>query len=330
MELLRIVAMLFVLILHATFETTRYPSSLLVRAEPFSWLGIIFTNQLTICCVDVFVLLTGWFGAHFKLQNMFKLIFQVAFISLSITAGLTLLRGELPGSPAQVLQSLYGYWFVCSYLLLYLLTPALNALADRGDEAELRRFLQVFFAFAIPASFLFTDLNRGFSTVSFIGLYLLGRYLRLYLAPRLGHVKARRFLCLFMGNVLFFSLAYWLYFWLKPVSFPNATMLMTAYTNPFTILNAALLLLFFSKLHFTSRWVNLLAAGSLAAYLTHQQPFVRSAYFGLIRHLDQLFATPLFILSAGGSILLIFILSVGLDSIRQWVWKKIAKLFARF
>lgn len=41
MELLRIVAMLMVLLLHATFETMHYPSPKLVQAAPDSWLGII-------------------------------------------------------------------------------------------------------------------------------------------------------------------------------------------------------------------------------------------------------------------------------------------------
>lgn len=55
MELLRIVAMLMVLLLHATFETMHYPSPKLVQAAPDSWLGIILTNQACLCCVDVFL-----------------------------------------------------------------------------------------------------------------------------------------------------------------------------------------------------------------------------------------------------------------------------------
>lgn len=123
MELLRIVAMLMVLILHATFETMHYPNSSLVREAPASWLGIILTNQTCLCCVDVFVLITGWFGTHFKLQNVWKLVYQVAFISLAITAAVSLWSGGLPGSPLQIAQSVLGYWFINSYLIMYVLSP---------------------------------------------------------------------------------------------------------------------------------------------------------------------------------------------------------------
>lgn len=327
MELLRIVAMLMVLLLHATFETMHYPSPKLVQAAPDSWLGIILTNQACLCCVDVFVLITGWFGTHFKMQNVWKLLYQVAFISLTITVGISLWSGGLPGSPLQIAQSVLGYWFINSYLVMYLLSPLLNSFTEQQGEAEQRHFLLVFFGLSIPASFLFEDLDRGFSAVSFCGLYLLGRYLRLYGAARLQHLHRRRFLETFAINTFTLSLIYWLYFWLKPIYSPcstsiiNITSVMTAYTNPFVILNAVCLILYFSRLNFSSRLINWLGAGSLAAYLTHQQIFVRPKYFEWIRHLDEQFGPLLFVLTVAGSILLIFVASVVLDQCRQQTWK---------
>ena len=321
MELLRIVAMLMVLLLHATFETMHYPNSSLVRETPASWLGIILTNQACLCCVDVFVLITGWFGTHFKLQNVWKLVFQVVFISLSVTAGYALLTGGWPGSALKTAQSVLGYWFINSYLVMYLLSPVLNSFAEKQSEGEQRHFLWLFFGLSIPASFLFDDLNRGFSAVSFCGLYLVGRYLRLHGASRLQHLHRRCFLGTFAVNTLAFSLIYWLYFWLKPMHYPNPTSVMTAYTNPFVILNAVCLILYFSRLNFSNRLINWLAAGSLAAYLTHQQMFVRPKYFEWIRHLDEQFGPLLFVLTVAGSILLIFVASVVLDQCRQQTWK---------
>lgn len=329
MELLRIVAMLLVLVLHATFETLHYPNSTLVRAEPASWLGIILTEQTSICCVDVFVLITGWFGTHFKLQNVFRLLFQVAFISLTITAGAALVQGEMPGTPIQIIQSVFGYWFINSYLVMYLLSPVLNRFVEQEDEAGLRRYLLLFFILAIPASFAFSDLNRGFSAISFCGLYLLGRYLRLYLSQQLASWQSRSFMILFACNTIGFGVLYWFYFWLKPLHYPNPTSLMTAYTNPFVIVNAACLILYFARLNFSSRLVNWLAAGSLAAYLTHQQVFARPSYFELIRHFDASLNTPLFILATAGSILLIFAGSVLIDHFRQLIWELVTKIYYR-
>jgi len=58
-ELLRILAMLFVLILHTTYSVFDFPKGHLVQAAPFSWLGIILTAQATVCAVNTFVLITG-------------------------------------------------------------------------------------------------------------------------------------------------------------------------------------------------------------------------------------------------------------------------------
>lgn len=77
---------------------------------------------------------------------------------------------------------------------MYLLSPVLNSFAENQGEAVQRRFLLMFFTLSIPASFVFEDLDRGFSAVSFCGLYLLGRYLRLHLSRRLKHWPRRRFL----------------------------------------------------------------------------------------------------------------------------------------
>ena len=100
---------------------------------------------------------------------------------------------------------------------------------------------------------------------------------------------------------------------------------MTAYTNPFVILNAVCLILYFSRLTFSSRLINWLGAGSLAAYLTHQQMFVRPKYFEWILYLDNKFGTVLFVLTVAGSILLIFVASVMLDRVRDKTWKLLAK-----
>ncbi len=321
-ELLRILAMLFVLILHATYSVFDYPKGHLVQAAPFSWLGIILTAQATVCAVNTFVLITGWFGTHLKWTNLLRLIFQVLFYCVLITLGVYLLKGERH-SLKEFAQSLTSYWFVSSYLLLYLLSPILNAFIAQSDERTLRRYLIGWYIVTIPLSLVGTELAEGYSALSFVGLYLLGRYLRLYGASRLANLPHKRFLQLFLINTLGLGGMAWVYFCVKPAHFPNPTLILMSYTSPFVILNAVCLILYFSRLHLQSKVINWLAAGSFAAYLTHQQLFVRSDYFEAIRTLSLSLSTPIFILATAGVILTIFLLSASIDHCREWIWIKV-------
>ncbi len=187
-ELLRIFAMLMVVALHATFETFGYARASAVQAHPGSWLGIITTASACLGSVDLFVLITGWFGTTFRPKGAFKLVLQVAYISIIMTLFAWLMDFKLPTKVMDYFRPLWSYWFVCSYLVLYLLTPVFNAFVEKSDERSLRHFLITFYVCVIPASFVFTDLHNGFAAVPFMGLYLLGRYLHLYIAPGLEQV----------------------------------------------------------------------------------------------------------------------------------------------
>lgn len=329
MELLRIVAMLMVLALHATYETFHYPRASYVQAQPLSWLGIITTATASIGCVDVFVLITGWFGTRFKLRTVGRMLFQTAF-AVAAVAGLM----ALAGLPVRVdirgfLNLIFGYWFVNSYLVLCLLSPVLNAFVERSTEAELRRYILLFYLFVIPASFVFADLNRGFAAIPFMGLYLLGRYARLYLNPRMQGWGSWRFFGIWAAVVAFSSLVLWLSGLAGQKAVGALVPVVTAYTNPLTILAALMLLMTFARMRFESRIVNGLAAGCLMAYLTHQCPLIRTWYFYAIRELDGSLPTFLFIPATAAYIVLIYLLSVCLDRVRQWMWTGLEALCGR-
>ena len=126
-ELLRIFAMLMVVALHATFETFGYARASAVQAHPGSWLGIITTASACLGSVDLFVLITGWFGTTFRPKGALKLVLQVAYISIIMTLFAWLMDFKLPTKVMDYFRPLWSYWFVCSYLVLYLLTPVFNA-----------------------------------------------------------------------------------------------------------------------------------------------------------------------------------------------------------
>lgn len=286
-ELLRIFAMLMVVALHATFETFGYARASAVQAHPASWLGIITTASASLGSVDLFVLITGWFGTTFRPKGALKLVLQVVYISIVMTLFALLMGYHLPTKAIDYFRPLWSYWFVCSYLVLYLLTPVLNAFVEKADERTLRHFLLTFYVCVIPTSFIFADLLNGYAAVPFMGIYLLGRYLRLYLAPRLARVKQWKFLAVWIGCVAGMTLLVWGAGMIAQPCIGALIPVYVAYTNPVLIIASASLLLFFSRMQFQSKVVNWFAAGSFAVYLTHQHTFVRHEYFQFVRQLDR-------------------------------------------
>ena len=208
-------------------------------------------------------------------------------------------------------------------MLLYLLTPVLNAFVNQSDELTLRRFLIAFYVCVIPASYIFSDLNVGYAAVPFMGLYLLGRYLRLYLAPRLQQVANWKFLTLWTACVLAMALLLWGAGMLAQPCIGLLMPVFASYTNPILILSAVALLLFFTRLKFQSAVVNWLAAGSFTVYLTHQHLLVRKEYFTFVRQLDKDTSSTLLFM---GEMLLvyltIYLLSALIDALRRWIFKR--------
>ena len=323
-ELLRIFAMLMVVALHATFETFGYARASAVQAHPSSWLGIITTASACLGSVDLFVLITGWFGTTFRPKGALKLVLQVAFISVVMTLFALLMGYKLPTKVMDYVRPLWSYWFVCSYLVLYLLTPALNAFIEKSDERSLRHFLITFYVCVIPASFIFTDLHNGFAAVPFMGLYLLGRYLHLYLAPRLKLVKPWKFFATWLTCVVIMTSLVWGAAMIAQSYITTLLPVYVAYTNPLLIIASASLLLFFARMHFQSKVVNWLAAGSFAVYLTHQHPFVRQEYFKFVRHLDHQTSTSLqFFTEMVLFIITIYLASALIDGVRRMAFKRL-------
>lgn len=328
-ELLRIIAMLMVITLHVcnAFGSWMVPR---ITAHPFHWLGIIFTNTACIGCVDIFVLITGWFGTNFKFNGALKLVFQVIFTASCMFLLLWAMGYQLPNNWHYYVQAYWSYWFACSYLVLYLLTPALNAFIQQTDERGLRVFLLTFYAFVVPLSYFFNDIGRGFSAVSFVGLYLLGRYLRLYLSPRLGEKYSKwKLASIWIGISVLICATLWTCTLTSQTATTYLVNILFAYTNPLVIIASSALLLCFARMKFQSYVVNWLALGSFAAYLVHQQLYVRPHFFHWFTDLDARFGTLAYMALALLSILAVYLFSCLLDTLRRTVWKGLVCLFHR-
>jgi surface polysaccharide O-acyltransferase-like enzyme len=184
MELLRLVAMMMILVMHMDYGAFGLPTAESVENAPMTTFGRIFVEHLCLVAVNVYVLISGWFGIRPKMKSFVRLMLQVATYSIIIT-GAFLLLGKTTFKIGYVTDMLIigkQYWFVVSYLLLYLVSPILNTFVEHSSKREFQWMLLVFFGFQFVYSWFFglEEFAGGYSALSFMGLYLLARYVKIY------------------------------------------------------------------------------------------------------------------------------------------------------
>ena len=197
MELLRIVAMFLVLLVHADFFSLGAPSASDCVNTPVGSFLKVFFEAISIACVDIFVCLSGWFGIKPTVRGFFNFVFQCLFWLIGLYV-VTLILGTSSIS-MQGLKGCFALtklnWFIKAYILLYILAPVLNAFVDKVSRKDFKNVLIAFFTFEFVYGWIFSGstqhIQDGYSTISFIGLYLLARYARLY-QPRIS-LKTKRF-----------------------------------------------------------------------------------------------------------------------------------------
>lgn len=277
-ELLRIVAMILVLLVHANYfslgsvdlsDITNYPIESFLKA---------FAEQLCIICVNVFILISGWFGIRPSLKGALSLLFQVFFFHILIVIVAFFCGEDIS------LDILFGcfyfgkpYWFVPAYLVLYSVSPILNAFISSVPPKIYMSVLLAFFVleFAFGWATNIAAFNGGYSAMSFIGLYLLAGFIRNYSIRILNISIYANLLCYLICSVLPVLLLF--------VTKRNFNML--AYLSPFVVVSSVAFFLAFKKIKISSVVINYLACSSFSIYLVHQHPIVYDYFIKLMNHM---------------------------------------------
>lgn len=322
-ELLRIIAMLMVIAVHTNYYNLGDVDKSLMTARVLPISLCAFFESICVVCVNVFVLISGWFGIKPSWKRGASIIFQVFFYCLLI-AGVFVLLG-LPVSLKDLGKSFLlgsSYWFVPSYILLYIFAPVLNSFVSSASKESVRNFLIVFFVLEFIYGVLRQDGNfiHGYSAISFMGLYLLARYARLYPGRWLG--KSAEFYwvvffaCAVLNTVLMIGGMYVLGHPIYNITF---------YSSPIVIIGALSLLLAFSKMEFQSKAVNFCAASAFAMYLIHQNNLIIPYWNSFF--IKQFETSPFYIylFYSVAAIAGVFVLSVVVDRVRIWMWNLLFK-----
>lgn len=327
MEILRILAMFLVLAVHANFYSLGTPTAETIANSPIGSLTRIVLCVMCCMCVNLFILISGWFSIKPSLRGFSKFVFQCLYFSVGIYV-VMLLTGNAQLSILDISRCFYFTdwdWFVKAYIGLYVIAPALNALVEKTTKKQLQYFLLTFYLFqtlySIRGSASFIE--SGYSTFSFIGLYMIGRYLSKYGLPAVSNKQLVAAVCF---PILLTSTVYFLDASKDTFMFSGMCL---SYANPIMIIAAAALTLLFGRLKIKYiPVINFISASAFAAYLFHYDPHILLDYFCKIS--QRIYADFSGLGCLGVELLFIvvvFIISVILDQPRKYLWNKINQLF---
>jgi len=283
-ELLRIIAMFMVLVIHADFIALGGPTALTFAQSP----GIAFTQVLLeaagICAVNIFVMISGWFGIKASLKGFCNFMFQVLFFLTGVFIVMWALGHVTPkaGSIATILCMKGGCeWFVVAYAMLYILSPVLNFFLQSAEKRQLQLVLLAFFAAQTFWGFIgySGSFSAGYSTLSFCGLYLLAAYIRRYASDGYKYT----------GIILYLASTATITALLALQCAGKLPIDSTRYTDPLVIASAAGLVMQFGRLDLgRNRFINFVAASSFSVYLLHCNSFIFGPVFApLVRNVAK-------------------------------------------
>lgn len=325
MELLRIVSMFLVLVYHANFLSFGAPEIPVCGniGNHLTTFTRLFLEAGCACCVNVFVLLSGWFGIRPKINRLCEFLFQVFFfVAVSIVLLCIFTDHKFCLDDVKNLPMLNAsLWFPKAYLLLYILSPVLNSFVEKTDKKTFILVIVGFYLFQTVYGWACGGvvwIQGGYSTISFIGLYLLARYFKIY-PPSIIQKSTKYKMFATYLLIVTLSAIVWYTLWVSGI---NVGRWMDSYVSPLVIAESICLILAFSKLTIQNKAINWVASSCFAVYLLHCAPGVLLHYANIIKAWNMEQPPYIFLVYTICLVLSVFSISIIIDKFRMLLWNK--------
>ena len=335
-ELLKIISALLIVSFHCVYHggftyTDTFSASQWLLKE--FWL----LGQLG---VNLFMIISGYFmvNSQFRKDKLVKLVFGVYFYHL-LSCLVAWFTGNLDGRQISdlLLAFLFPitrriYWYITVYLMIYLFSPFINKFIHSLSQKAFATLLIITFILwsVLPtisgwAIGVESDLYYYNRFVWCLVVYLWGAYIRLY---SLSVIKSKKSSLILAGtSFLLSSLA------IPVLAFCNSFLPISIepayFWRPNTVLTMLTCIgLFGVAMHAKTpdwKWIPVVSSTSLGIYLLHDgnlRNFLWQRVFPNAQHQ----ASPFLILYILFAILVVFLLGVGIDLLRQQLEKWLVKL----
>ena len=308
-ELCRIAAILLVLIVHTTRRSLGNDVSF----------GILLLSGFSIIGVNVFVLITGYFSARPKKLSLANLLFICFFWMV-----LRLIINLLSGQPIDVSFLFFlskSTWFIPCYLGLLFFAPFLNEYCLVASKRQLVGgvlfifLILTWFDWVKPVSDIALGSLSGYSLLSFMAMYLLGRTIRLHGLPNWFR-KGSPFI--YITCALVMALMALL---MQRIGHQARVGWCFAYNNPIVIVSSVAFFSCFTGLKLKdSEAINHISKSTLSVLLGHFS--IMPLYCAQFRYLYDNYTGALQVFYWSFSVIVTFIACVIVDQFRLFFYKK--------
>lgn len=332
-ELLRMVAMLFIVILHIAGVggvNKAYP------LHSAGYITALLLRSVTFCAVNCYALISGYVGCTVKktakkhslsilnifVQTLFwSVMIQLIFFAFGKTGWLGLIKSFFPIMTGQ-------YWYSSAYIGLLLFTPFLNHLLQ-SLSVRMLRFIEctVFLISTYLTVFCLGDpfsLSSGYSTIWLILMYLLGGAIRLDIGFQELLKKRTLIKCSVCWGTIWLGTYFVQLFTAQIFGEPKYDGFLLRYVSLPNLFVACVLLAAFASKELTlPKWLEKTAKCSFGVYLIHTHPIVFS--FLIINRFGFLANTPFFVMFCGVLLIsaTIYVFCTLLEYTRQLLFKAI-------
>ena len=341
-EIMRIISMMFIVLFHILVH-----GKIFEHATGSMSLFLAFIESLILVHVNSFVIVSGYFqckgnlklGKAIKINNMtwfYKIIMMLVLVACGLIAKpdpITRLHTYLPID--------YGtYWFINSYLILYLISPILNKVIKHSSKKSLQKIiLTLFIIISILSTItrdVFYNTLTGRSLCTFILLYFIGAYIRIYpvndsyfMKPFSQQAKRLIYFSIYLLAAII-SVFCWLgYTYLLPLgAFANEIGSIlgfshVSFASPIVIIQTIGYFLFFSTFNFKSKFINKVSSCTLAVYLISENIFLRETIYDKMGLTKITSITLPLVLKIFIATILIFIVCILIEMVREKIFKLI-------
>lgn len=229
---------------------------------------LIINSLLMGGVVNVFLLISGWYGIKSVVPNCIRLC-----LSCLVYGGIAVLLSCCLWSYDFSLQVLFNtvkvtnYWYITHFILLVAVSPILERSLAHITSRELGYWIIILTIINILFGAGLRILNtNGFNVLNFIWLYYIGRYLKLSFNDNWYRLLYKYcvpiILLVVIAEVILFVV-------LCKVGHIQKGITFWGYNMPWVVLTSVCTFILFSKIKLQSKFINTCATTVLGIYLMH-------------------------------------------------------------
>lgn len=278
-ELFRIIATLLVLIVHF--------NGWFVGGLPTSYEWTTFTIQdsiqlyiqgLSCCCVNCFLVISGWFGIKLKFRSIWKL--WLVLVSVYVPCFFMNFILSHNFDVWDLIDSIVAFsresYYIQNYIILLFISPVINSFVEKNGK-QITSFAIAFWIVEFTMEYVFRNkclyIEHGYSLFHFVTMYLLARA-AFFNKELLFKVNGKLYLAIYFIVALIIASGRGL--------FASDAQYWTGYSCPLNIIESFCLFLFFAQWTVHSKFVNSIEATTLTVYVMQ----VSSPVIGYLKRID--------------------------------------------